>query len=215
LPENYKPSGLQLKKSKTQELGKIEKNLKDLDIITANDADAEEFEEEKEEKKIKKKTEGIEKDPLIEAFKKRKMEQNTIIASELQSSLITFKDNEYDLIETVNQLLSRYSLIKHNELEFGDKVGEGGYGQVVKGVWLSKEVAIKSFDRKRITNKRTIDGDFLREVEMLQKLRHPNIVLFMGVSITPECKGLIVTEFMKGGSLFDHIHKKETKFTDE
>lgn len=76
----------------------------------------------------------------------------------------------------------------------GDKLGEGGYGEVRKAIWFGKEVAVKSFDRKKITNKKTIDADFIREVEMLQKVRHPNIVLFIGVSVTPDCKGLLITE---------------------
>ena len=61
---------------------------------------------------------------------------------------------------------------------------------------------------------------------MFSRLRHPNILLFMGVSITPQYKGLLVTEyeirdlylilrFLEGGSLFDHLHKRGTKFTDE
>ena len=43
-------------------------------------------------------------------------------------------------------------------------------------------------------------------------LRHPNIVLYMGVSIEND-HYLMITEYLSGGSLFDHLHKKKTHFT--
>ncbi len=40
---------------------------------------------------------------------------------------------------------------------------------------------------------------------MNRKLRHPRVILFLGAVLSPECKA-IVTEFMKGGSLYDLLH---------
>ncbi len=51
------------------------------------------------------------------------------------------------------------------------------------------------------------DVDFSNEVKILRSLRHPNIVLFMGVAITERSK-LIVTELMPGASLDKLLHKR-------
>jgi serine/threonine protein kinase len=87
-----------------------------------------------------------------------------------------------------------------------NKVSEGAYGELFLGTYLETEVAIKQF-RKR---KGQIDlENFLKEVEILNTLRHPNILLYMGVCIHHNSYYMI-TEFMKEGSLFDHLHKKQT-----
>lgn len=97
-------------------------------------------------------------------------------------------------------------VIDYSEIEMGQSIGEGGknvfdshhrelgYGEVFKGKWLGQDVAIKVYGRKKVKNKDQLDSDFLREVEVISKLRHPNIVLFMGVSISPQEKGLLLTE---------------------
>lgn len=47
--------------------------------------------------------------------------------------------------------------------------------------------------------------EFQNEIDMLSKLRHPNIVLIMGiVSIPPNLS--IVTEYLPNGSLFQMLH---------
>ena len=75
-------------------------------------------------------------------------------------------------------------LIDYKELEMIKKIGEGGYGDVYLGKWLGQEVAIKQYgknsSKKRTTKKTT---DFIKEVEVISNLRHPNIVLYMGVCI--------------------------------
>ena len=56
--------------------------------------------------------------------------------------------------------------------------------------------------------------DFIKEIEMLNQLRHPNIVLYMGVSFNPDQiqSFYMVTEFVSKGSLFDLLHKKKQVF---
>lgn len=50
---------------------------------------------------------------------------------------------------------------------------------------------MKSFRYVRLTDK--ILGDYTQEVAMLRKLKHPNIVLFIGACTNP--KLLILTEY--------------------
>ena len=51
---------------------------------------------------------------------------------------------------------------------------------------------------------------FVREIKLLSRLSHPNIVLFMGACIHPDAQ-YIVTEFVARGSLYDIIHSKSQR----
>lgn len=59
---------------------------------------------------------------------------------------------------------------------------------------------------------------FLHELKMLQRVRHPNVVKFLGVVLTP--KLCIVTEFIEGENLDDalkremHLEQKMTLIRD-
>ena len=49
--------------------------------------------------------------------------------------------------------------------------------------------------------------NFLRELELAHSLRHPNIVLYMGLSLDPiKNNAFIVHEFVSQASLFDILH---------
>ena len=45
------------------------------------------------------------------------------------------------------------------------------------------------------------------QVSIISSLRHPNVVMFMGLCLQPPC---IVTEFCARGSLFDVLRKART-----
>lgn len=74
-------------------------------------------------------------------------------------------------------------LIEHKEIEFVSKVGEGAYGEVYRGKWLGMDVAIKQYGKRHSKLHRKKIMDFIKEVTMINGLRHPNIVLYMGICI--------------------------------
>jgi len=53
--------------------------------------------------------------------------------------------------------------------------------------------------------------DFQKELDILGKLRHPNVVLLIGACTNPP-NLCMVTEFLNGGSLFDAVHKRKQQF---
>ncbi|XP_074304428.1 U-box domain-containing protein 34-like [Silene latifolia] len=79
-------------------------------------------------------------------------------------------------------------------------VGEGGYGKVYEGVLDHTPVAIKVLQSDAAGKKE----EFLKEVEILTHLHHPNVVLLLGVC--PEL-GCLVYEYMENGSLEEHIYR--------
>ncbi|CAD8156776.1 unnamed protein product [Paramecium pentaurelia] len=102
-------------------------------------------------------------------------------------------------------------LINYQEIKQGSQIGKGSYGIVFKGIWLGQDVAIKSYCKRKDEQKhKQLMADFLKEVQVISNLRHPNIVLYMGVCIKRH-NFYLITEYMENGSLYDHIHKRKTK----
>ena len=50
---------------------------------------------------------------------------------------------------------------------------------------------------------------FVKEVEMMSVVRHPNLVLYMGACGNPSSPLCIISELFTGGSLYDYLHKDE------
>eukprot|EP00475_Leptophrys_vorax_P045521 TRINITY_DN9473_c0_g1_i4.p1 TRINITY_DN9473_c0_g1~~TRINITY_DN9473_c0_g1_i4.p1 ORF type:complete len:501 (-),score=99.67 TRINITY_DN9473_c0_g1_i4:534-1964(-) len=99
--------------------------------------------------------------------------------------------------------------IDFNEIELKERIGLGGFAEVFKGEWRGTEVAVK----KLLPNKQTKESieEFKTEIDMMRKLRHPHIVLFMGASLKPP-NVCIVTELLQM-SLFDLLHNTKVKLT--
>jgi len=92
------------------------------------------------------------------------------------------------------------SKLDFNEIKFLEQIGNGTYGTVHHGVWRGQEVAVKTLKNDRVDNQ-----EFLNECNLLQELRCPYVVNFVGYCMTPE-KRCILTEFMALGSLSQYIH---------
>jgi 5'-nucleotidase/UDP-sugar diphosphatase len=91
-------------------------------------------------------------------------------------------------------------LIDFEELEIGDLLGRGGYGEVYRGNWKGTGVAVKTINSAHIT--RAMRQSFVEETSIMSRLRHPNVVLFMAASTKPPLL-CIVMEYMALGSLYD------------
>ncbi|KAI8472913.1 MAG: hypothetical protein J3K34DRAFT_502100 [Monoraphidium minutum] len=120
-------------------------------------------------------------------------------------------------------------ILRYGDLRLGRVLGEGSYGRVRIGWWRETEVAVKilyspggggagatheagpaasaapddgggdeaSWDERRL---RALS----KEVDILANLRHPNVVMFLGVCLRPPC---VVTEYCSLGSLYDVLRR--------
>ncbi|XP_055800737.1 serine/threonine-protein kinase EDR1-like isoform X2 [Solanum dulcamara] len=93
--------------------------------------------------------------------------------------------------------------IDFSELTVGTRVGIGFFGEVFRGKWNGTEVAIKVFLEQDLTAENM--EDFCNEISILSRLRHPNVILFLGACATPPHLSM-VTEYMEMGSLYHLIH---------
>ncbi|ELP88440.1 serine-threonine protein kinase, putative [Entamoeba invadens IP1] len=88
--------------------------------------------------------------------------------------------------------------LDYTEFQKEKVIGEGSFGIVYKGVYRGVDVAIK--ETKSFSWPEDVLESFIKEVEMMDKMRCPYIINFIGASFTPEHYS-IVTEFAKFGSL--------------
>ena len=96
-------------------------------------------------------------------------------------------------------------ILKQNQLQFGPVLGIGSSCQVHRGLYKRTPVAIKVM-KANVVNV-DLRREFMREVTAMLRLRHPNLVLFMGACI--DCGLAIVTEFCEGESLFKLLHERK------
>ncbi|KAJ4974585.1 hypothetical protein NE237_007759 [Protea cynaroides] len=83
-------------------------------------------------------------------------------------------------------------------------IGEGGFGNVYKGILRQTSVAIKRIHSKNSEGQSS--SDLQREVDILNKVRHQNLVTLIGVC--PEASS-IVLEYLPNGSLEDRLTYKD------
>ncbi|KAH7278386.1 hypothetical protein KP509_38G038900 [Ceratopteris richardii] len=96
-----------------------------------------------------------------------------------------------------------------NLLKLDHKVASGSFGDLYKGTYCGQDVAIKLLKSEKLSNQ--IEREFSQEVFIMRKVRHKNVVQFIG-ACTKASRFCIVTEFMAGGSLYDCLHKQNRSF---
>ncbi|KAJ6852452.1 serine/threonine-protein kinase EDR1-like [Iris pallida] len=94
--------------------------------------------------------------------------------------------------------------IPWEHLIIGERIGLGSYGEVYRADWNGAEVAVKKFLDQDFYGD-ALD-EFRSEVRIMRRLRHPNVVLFMGAVTRPPNLS-IVSEFLPRGSLYRILHR--------
>ena len=87
-------------------------------------------------------------------------------------------------------------------MSVGPHLGSGASGATHRGTWRGGDVAVK---RVRVRS----DADaasFLREVEILSGLRHPNVFTFVGAALVPPDACYLISECCSGGTLARWLH---------
>ncbi|KAJ4841623.1 Serine/threonine-protein kinase sty17 [Turnera subulata] len=99
--------------------------------------------------------------------------------------------------------------IDASQLKVENKVASGSFGDLYRGTYCSQEVAIKILKPERVSTEML--REFSQEVYILRKVRHKNVVQFIGACTRPP-NLCIVTEFMAKGSIYNFLHKQKGTF---
>ncbi|XP_065855164.1 probable L-type lectin-domain containing receptor kinase S.5 [Euphorbia lathyris] len=92
-----------------------------------------------------------------------------------------------------------------NNFDEKNKLGQGGFGVVFKGILPDEnvQVAVKKFSRDNLKSQ----DDFLAELTIINRLRHRNLVRLLGWCHKNETL-LLVYDYMPNGSLDGHLFPK-------
>ncbi|KAG4195054.1 hypothetical protein ERO13_A06G089200v2 [Gossypium hirsutum] len=102
--------------------------------------------------------------------------------------------------------------IQWENLQIGERIGIGSYGEVYQADWNGTEVAVKKFLDQDFSGDALVQ--FKCEVEIMLRLRHPNVVLFMG-AVTHSPHFSILTEFLPRGSLYKLLHRSNPQLDEK
>lgn len=95
-----------------------------------------------------------------------------------------------------------------NKFSSSRELGDGGYGTVYYGKLKDgKEVAVK---RLYENNHRQME-QFINEIEILTRLRHPNLVTLYGCASRRSRELFLVYEYIPNGTIADHLNGHRAK----
>ena len=148
--------------------------------------------------------------------------------------------------DTLQRLQQEFILkdvfVQYNEIKIEDQIGEGSFGVVYKATFRGAQVALKKLRTPMFMQLTANDiVEFRKEAYMMSRLRHPNIVLVMGISVVglepparisiddveneiesphasnsavPTKTLCILTEFLEQGSLADILYGSKRVSSD-
>ncbi|CAL0334411.1 unnamed protein product [Lupinus luteus] len=101
-----------------------------------------------------------------------------------------------------------------SKLFLGLRFAHGAHSRLYHGVYKEEPVAVKIIrvpdDDENGTLAARLENQFIREVTLLSRLHHPNVIKFVGACRKPPVY-FIITEYLEEGSLRAYLHKLERK----
>lgn len=115
---------------------------------------------------------------------------------DIGDKIVTIDYSELVLHETIGKGVFHCSPHSLNRVIHLVSLFLGHFGEVKRAIWNGTEVAVKVIYRN------TYKGDFSmfeKEVIILSHVRHPNVLMILAVTRTPDEGNAIITEYMSGG----------------
>lgn len=138
------------------------------------------------------------------------------MVEKLKNEIKTLKaEKNTNMFSTTNMgfkatTVSGVELRNLDDVEEIKQISQGGFSIISRGLFRGSDVAIKKlFDPSNsVENKE----EFTNEVEMLNRLRHPNIITMMGYYVSNQSsESVILFEHLSFGNLYEHLHLSKKK----
>ncbi|KAK4537037.1 hypothetical protein CDCA_CDCA10G3062 [Cyanidium caldarium] len=98
-----------------------------------------------------------------------------------------------------------YWQIDERDVQLGERIGAGAFGAVYLGLWRGTLVAVKR-GNVHVCDESSLN-EFRKEAETLSHMRHPNVLLFLGMYLESATGSIaIVTEYCQRGDLRTLVH---------
>ncbi|KAJ4979730.1 hypothetical protein NE237_010510 [Protea cynaroides] len=149
--------------------------------------------------------EGINEGELMKTASENSVE----IGGQLEKHSVT----QNGLIPTLEFQIDEKLLIDPKLLYVGSKIGEGAHGKVYEGRYCDQIVAVKVLNSGSTPEEKAkLEGRFIREVTMMSRVKHENLVKFIGACKDPFM--VITTELLPGMSLRKYLFSIRPKQLD-
>ncbi|KAJ3338621.1 hypothetical protein HDU93_009328 [Gonapodya sp. JEL0774] len=116
------------------------------------------------------------------------------IVEELQGVLATMLSSTHHSIDT--------PWLHEEDVKLLKLIGKGGYGEVFRGLWLDKTVAVKRVFRGDMG--RDLYTAFASEIEIWNRLKHDNVLPLLGACLTTTFP-FLVSPFMEYGTAVEYL----------
>eukprot|EP00249_Psilotum_nudum_P003099 c16427_g2_i3 orf=719-1702(+) len=104
-------------------------------------------------------------------------------------------------------------VVDPNLLFVGPRIGAGAHAKVYEGKYRDQSVAVKIIQQGETADEvAKREARFGREISMLSRVQHKNLVKFVGACKEPLM--VVVTELLQGGSLRKYLHSLRPKQLD-
>ncbi|CAM4862626.1 unnamed protein product [Rotaria socialis] len=100
--------------------------------------------------------------------------------------------------------LNRHEVFRANELDFGPIIGQGFYG-IARTVTLRKTGQIMVMKETKTFDKEA-QKIFVKEVQVLKRLKHSNVLNFIGLLLDKDNQMCFLVDYIAGGTLKNIIH---------
>ena len=143
------------------------------------------------------------------------------VHDEREGSASPLLNESISILRKISRRSSTFSLSSSNEESYLDElevdpgkitrhelISHGYSAEVFKASWKGTEVALKELHWNSKLPEKKVEA-FRKELTMMLKFRHPNLVLLMG-AVTRTLPYCLILEYCSGGTLFDFLHKRHT-----
>ncbi|CAF1486943.1 unnamed protein product [Adineta ricciae] len=146
-----------------------------------------------------------ERNQLEQTLIKYWQKEATIDYRKIQQLLICLENSQQNDLLTCAQ-------ISDDDLQLHEEIGSGGFGIVYRATWISRHfiVAVKKLCLNHLNER--AEKDFIRELAMMNRIRCPYIVGFLGACID-KGKYALIMEYMSLGSLYKVLHEDRLSLT--
>jgi serine/threonine protein kinase len=135
--------------------------------------------------------------------------KNNLVASSIASATLRGAAKIAALNKMVEQSSNASKLIAWNDLEMIEKLGEGTFGTVHACSFKAMPCAVKQLREDKESSVQLL-ADMLREHDAMMGLRHPNVVLMLGIAtdhvrhvgIVLELLEISLLELLHGGAVY-------------
>jgi serine/threonine protein kinase len=106
--------------------------------------------------------------------------------------------------------------VKLREIHLVKRLAVGPLSEVYAAIWRDIKVGVKLLMPKEgmIEDMELAVRNFRREIWLMGRLKHPNIVHLVGASLTMSCY-VLVMEYMSNGSLYDYLRDESNFFPSQ